>query len=123
MARRLEQQMPSEETVRGHRWACAHVLGRGVRGRGVVVNVRDFGVLLLFVLFPIIVAVGQVVVVVLMGVPIGAVFPLAAGLIGVIVADVIVVVGMGALLVGMVGLLAFSLGILLLGHGYSSDTC
>jgi hypothetical protein len=89
-----------------------------------VVDVGFFAVILLLVAHLVVVAVGQGVVVVLVGVPGGPVLELADKA-TVMVDDVVVVMGMNHLRVGMGALLAFALGALLnltLGHGSASSS-
>ena len=66
----------------------------------------------LFLLLRIVVAVDEHVVVVLVRVPERAVLPLAQRVVGVVVRDVIVVVGVSSGGVGMLGLLALALCVL-----------
>ncbi len=99
-------------------------LGRSMGGRRVIVDVCYLGVLLLLFVLAIVVTMGEIVVVMLMRMPERAVFPLAAGRVGVVVADVVMVVRVGAPLVGMLGLLPLAFGVLLLGHvGSFPESC
>jgi hypothetical protein len=88
---------------------------RRVRWLRVVVNVRFFGVLLVFFSTLVIVAVGQVVVVVLVGMPKRPMFPFATYSTLVMMRDVVMVVCMGLRRMCMMRLFAFALG-KLLGH-------
>ena len=80
--------------------------------RSVIVDVRFLAVLGFLLVLAVVVAVGQRVVVVLVGVPVGAVLPLVERVIGVVVGDVVVIVAVGTRRVGVLGLLALPLGAL-----------
>src|SRR5262249_49784492 len=73
---------------------CSDALARRLCGRAMVVDVPLFAVLPLFLVLAVVVAVGECVVVVLVGVPVGAVLPLAERPAAMVVRYVIVIVGM-----------------------------
>jgi hypothetical protein len=83
-------------------------------GRGVVVNVRQLGMVLLLGSLAIVVAVSQFIVVVGVGMPVDAVLNLAV--IVHVMGDVPVIVLVGHRRVGMLGLPPFALGVLLVCH-------
>ncbi len=87
----------------------------------VVVHVGTLGVLLFLFLAAVIVAVGQLVVVVVMGMPVGLVVPLACDAASVLVGNVVVVVAMRRRGVGMVGFPAFALDTLWRCHSFPPD--
>jgi hypothetical protein len=82
--------------------------------RGVVVNVRLLGVIFLFALPAVVMAMRELIVIVGVGVPVHAVLDFAV--IAHIVGHVPVIVFMGDGRVGVLGHSSFTLGVLLLGH-------
>ncbi len=79
----------------------------------VIVIMRLFGVLLFFFVTSVIVAVGQVVVVVFVRVPVRPMFPLSSNPFLVMVRDMVMIVRVLLCWVRMVRLFAFALGVLL----------
>ena len=83
-----------------------------VKSMGVIVVVRPLTVLLLLLLTGVIVAVGELVVVVGMGMPVGLVMPLACDAAAMFMGDVVVIVAVCRCLMRVVRLAAFALGAL-----------
>src|SRR5439155_8037885 len=82
-----------------------------------VVDMRFLGVLQLFGVLVVVMAVGERAVVVLMRMPVGAVLPLGEQPPAMVMGDVVMIVGMGARRVGMLRFFAFALSALrCLGH-------
>jgi hypothetical protein len=82
----------------------------------VVVDVSPLTVLLLFLPMTVIVAVYELSVIVLVGMPMGAMLPLTEGTSAVVMGDVVMVVGVQLRLMRVLGLLAFALGTLHFRH-------
>ena len=88
-----------------------------------IVDVSPLTVLLLFLPMTVIVAVHELSVIVLVGMPMGAMLPLTEGTAAVVMGDVVMVVGVQLRLMCVLGLLAFALGTLHFRHLHGVLLC